>query len=173
MTPPFVPNIKSTDDTHYFDEEDPISDFSESTFGTPPTAEEIAEALKPFPRDIQTIAKCFIEHPHDSVKLKKVEREIDAFPMTEDQKEYLKGFVKHYGRKEKKRPRDRLLRDKDTAAKVLELRKKGAFLGYTYRRYRPRRESMNRCGFSRQGSVLVGSGATKRPVWHRPRLSIH
>jgi protein-serine/threonine kinase len=173
MTPPFVPNIKSMDDTQYFDEEDPISDFSESTSGPPPTAEEIAEALKPFSQEIQTIAKGFIERPNDSVKLKKVEREIDAFPMCEEQKEYLKGFVKHYGRKEKKRPRDRLLRDKDTAPKVLELRKKGAFLGYTYRRYRPCRQSMSKSSSSRQGSVVVGSGAAKRPVWPRARLSIH
>jgi hypothetical protein len=56
----------------------------------------------------------------------------------------LKGFVKRYGRKEKKRPRDRLLRDRDFAPKVLELRKRGAFLGYTYRRIRFRKESFAR-----------------------------
>ena len=173
MVPAFVPNIKSMDDTHYFDEEDPISDFSESTSSPPPTAEEIADALKPFNREIQTLAKGFIERPHDSVKLRKFEKEIDGFVICEEQREYLKGFVKHYGRKEKKRPRDRLLRDKDTASKVLELRKKGAFLGYTYRRYRPRKEYMHRAGSSRQGNVIVGSGTAKRTVWHRGRLSIH
>ena len=170
MVPPFVPNIKSLDDTHYFDEEDPISDFSESTSSPLPTAEEIADALRPFDKNIQTLAKTFIERPHDSVKLRKVEKEIDGFPVCDEQKEYLKGFVKHYGRKEKKRPRDRLLRDKDMAPKVLELRKKGAFLGYTYRRYRPRKD---RRGSSRQGSAVVGSGSAKRTVWHRARLSIH
>lgn len=36
--------------------------------------------------------------------------------------------------REKKRPRDRVLRDKDARRKVLEIRKKGAFPGYTYRR---------------------------------------
>jgi len=173
MTPPFVPNIKSLDDTHYFDEEDPISDFSESTSGPPPTADEIAEALKRFPHEIQAIARDYVERPHDSVKLKKVEREIDACVMCEEQKEYLKGFVRHYGRKEKKRPRDRLLRDKEAAPKVLELRKKGAFLGYTYRRYRPRRGSMGGAGSSRQGSVGVGGGTAKRAVWPRSRMSIH
>ncbi|KAJ9649049.1 hypothetical protein H2199_000962 [Coniosporium tulheliwenetii] len=39
-------------------------------------------------------------------------------------------------KKEKKRPRDRLLRDPQVGREVLELRKKGAFLGYTYRRPR-------------------------------------
>ena len=173
MTPPFVPDIKSIDDTHYFDEEDPISDFSESLSGPPPTADDIAEALNPFSREIQTIAKSFIERPHDSVRLRKAERDIDALPMCEEQREYLKSFVKHYGRKEKKRPRDRLLRDKDVAPKVLELRKKGAFLGYTYRRFRPRRDGLSGAGPNRQGGVVVGSGTSKRNVWHRARLSIH
>lgn len=170
--PPFVPNIKSVDDTHYFDEEDPISDFSESTSGPAPTAEDISQALRPFNREIQTLAKGFVERPHDSVKLKKVEREIDAFVMCDEQKDYLKAFVKHYGRKEKKRPRDRLLRDRETAPKVLELRKRAAFLGYTYRRFRPNRERVMRNGSVRTGSV-ASSNTGKRQVWHRARLSIN
>lgn len=36
--------------------------------------------------------------------------------------------------KEKKRARDKILRDPKLGKKVMELRKKGAFLGYTYRR---------------------------------------
>jgi hypothetical protein len=39
-------------------------------------------------------------------------------------------------KKEKKRPRDKLLRDPQVGRTVLELRKKGAFMGYTYRRPR-------------------------------------
>ncbi|KAH7064482.1 hypothetical protein BKA63DRAFT_572381 [Paraphoma chrysanthemicola] len=37
-------------------------------------------------------------------------------------------------KKEKKRPRDKMLRDPHVGRAVLELRKKGAFVGYTYRR---------------------------------------
>lgn len=37
-------------------------------------------------------------------------------------------------KKEKKRPRDKILRDPRTAKIALEMRKRGAFLGYTYRR---------------------------------------
>ena len=170
MVPPFVPNIKSMDDTHYFDEEDPISDFSDSVSASTPTAEEITDALKPFNREIQILAKVFIERPHDSTRLRKVEREIDAFVMGEEQKDYLKAFVRHYGRKERKRPRDRLLRDKDTAPKVLELRKKGAFLGYTYRRFKPAKGSIGRSGNSRVPTI-GGSTSGKRTVWHRARLS--
>jgi protein-serine/threonine kinase len=166
MTPPFIPNIKSMDDTHYFDEEDPISDFSDSVSAPQPTVQQIAEALKPFNREIQILATGFIERPHDSVRLKKVEKEIDQFVMREEEKEYLKTFVKTFGRKERKRPRDRLLRDRSIAPMVLELRKKGAFLGYTYRRIEMVQE---RAG---AGVVAVG-GAGKRNVWHRARLSIH
>ncbi|KAF1840324.1 Serine/threonine-protein kinase-like protein cbk1 [Cucurbitaria berberidis CBS 394.84] len=39
-------------------------------------------------------------------------------------------------KKEKKRPRDKLLRDPLVGRTVLEIRKKGAFVGYTYRRPR-------------------------------------
>ena len=168
-TPPFVPEIKSMEDTHYFDEEDPISDFSESLETHPATFEEIAQALRPFNREIQILATSFIERPYDSSRLRKMEKEIDGFNMAEEQKDYLKAFVKHYGKKEKKRPRDRLLRDKDIAPRVLELRKKGAFLGYTYRRMRGGRETNRRGG----GAVSIGSAAAKRTVWHRARLSIH
>jgi len=168
--PPFVPEITSKEDTQYFDEDEPISDFSDSVSGPPPTTQEISDALKPFNREIQIIAKGYVETLHDSIKLRRVEREIDGFMMCDEQKEYLKAFVKHYGRKEKKRPRDKLLRDREMAPKVLELRKKGAFLGYTYRKFRH--------GKGSQGSSLVGSqksigSVSKKNVWHRARLSIH
>ncbi|CAI6335355.1 unnamed protein product [Periconia digitata] len=41
---------------------------------------------------------------------------------------------RRHGAKDKKRPRDKLLRDPTVGRTVLELRKKGAFIGYTYRR---------------------------------------
>ncbi|KAL3419052.1 Serine/threonine-protein kinase cbk1 [Phlyctema vagabunda] len=168
MTPPFVPDIKAQDDTHYFDEEDTISDFSESAPDKKPDPNEVASALRSFNREIQILAVGYIDKPHDSTRLKKVEKEIDTFHLSEEKKDYLKAFVKHYGKKEKKRPRDRLLRDKEFAGKVLELRKKGAFLGYTYRRIRRGRESA-----TGNGGYVVGSVNGGRPVWHRSRLSIH
>lgn len=169
--PPFVPDITSMEDTQYFDEDEPISDFSESVSGPPPTKEEISDALKPFNREIQIIAKGYVATPHDTVRLRKVEKEIDSFVMGDEQKEYLKAFVKHYGRKEKKRPRDKLLRDRETAPKVLELRKKGAFLGYTYRRFRGSRGSTAQNGAGSQ--ISAGGSMSKKTVWHRARLSIH
>ena len=173
MTPPFVPNIKSMDDTHYFDEEDPISDFSASASAAEPTTEGIAEALKKFNRELQVLATGFIERPYDSIKLRKVEKEIEALNVSDEQKNYLKGFVKRYGRKEKKRPRDRLLRDRELASKVLELRKRGAFLGYTHRRIRKSNMGIGKWEGSEQSGGFAISNPGKRTVWHRARLSIH
>lgn len=49
----------------------------------------------------------------------------------------VQGFQKIKSRKrEKKRPRDKLLRNPEVGRVVLEIRKKGAFIGYTYRRPR-------------------------------------
>lgn len=165
LLPPFIPDIKSTEDTHYFDEEEPISDFSESTSQPPATIEDITDALKPFAPEIQILAAGYVAKPTDSIKIRKIEREIDSFNVCDEQKDYLKGFVRHYGRKEKKRPRDRCLRDRDIASKVLELRKKGAFLGYTYRRIRYTK--------SGSGTVRRADSMRKKTVWHRARLSIH
>lgn len=114
------------------------------------------------------MATSFISRPHDSARLRKVEREVDALGLVDEQKEYLKAFMKHYGKKEKKRPRDKLLRDRETAPKVLELRKKGAFLGYTYKRM-VRKQSMGRAA----AGIHAGGSVGKRTVWHRARLSIH
>ncbi|KAJ8071595.1 hypothetical protein OCU04_001918 [Sclerotinia nivalis] len=169
MPPPFIPNIKSMDDTHYFDEEEPISDFSESVAAVTPTVQQIADALKPFNREIQILATGFIERPHDTVRLKRVEKEIDQFNMRDEEKEYLKRFVKTFGKKERKRPRDRLLRDKDIAPKILELRKKGAFLGYTYRRI----DAGVGCARYGTGGGVVAQGSWRANVWHRARLSVH
>ncbi|EKD15529.1 serine/threonine-protein kinase cbk1 [Drepanopeziza brunnea f. sp. 'multigermtubi' MB_m1] len=114
--PPFVPDIKSLDDTHYFDEEDPISDFSDSNSDFNHTAEDISKALRSFNNEIKGEAIKFVTIPHDSLRLKKFERWVeDHGKIPDEQKEYLKDFARTYGQKEKKRPRDRLLRDKDTA----------------------------------------------------------
>jgi len=100
-----------------------------------------------------------------------MEKEIDMFNLSEEQKDYLKSFVRLYGRKEKKRPRDRLLRDGEIKGKVMELRKKGAFLGYTYRRIRDRDGDVvgERRISGHRSPLPAGKGRT---VWHRARLSV-
>jgi hypothetical protein len=54
-----------------------------------------------------------------------------------EEKEMLKHFVRLYGQKERKRPRDILLRDQDLKEGVMDIRKKTAFMGYAWRRMRP------------------------------------
>ncbi|KAH8726423.1 hypothetical protein GQ44DRAFT_825763 [Phaeosphaeriaceae sp. PMI808] len=64
-------------------------------------------------------------------------------------------------RKEKKRPRDKLLRDPQVGRTVLELRKKGAFVGYTYRSPRlliPELEELNGAASSSLMRASVASG---------------
>jgi protein-serine/threonine kinase len=173
MTPPFVPAIKTADNTQYFDEEDPISDFSSSHDSapglSPPTEDELEAALRCFNSEIKILARSYVMTAYDSTRLRKIEHEIDAFCMGDEQKDYLRGFVRAYGRKEKKRPRDRLLRDKEVAKKVLEERKRGAFLGYSYRRIR--RGSVGDVGMRATVNVSNGKGKSSA-VWGRGRISM-
>ncbi|KAI6354349.1 hypothetical protein MCOR25_008644 [Pyricularia grisea] len=198
LPPPFVPQIRSADDTKYFDDdEDPISDWSDTEPSTPGDGEaettvigtaamttstadtingatsiihaavdspvdsprtsrnynggvvtaltrqqvreaEIAAWLRGFRRCIQKAARHWVQVPYDALRLRNIDLRIESLPdLTVEQREILRRFVRIFGRKEKKRPRDRLLRDRQTKGIVLELRKRNAFLGYTWRRMRP------------------------------------
>lgn len=242
ITPPFVPQIGSVEDTHYFDEEEPISDWSDSSsdededededddgnntgqggpdapavfeanplaqdhalspafFGEKPTptmtnqgpfapppphpivagivhnghpstairrspqkTAAMQAQLAAFPRHARGVLAQFVATPYDSIRLKRMDREIDAVvgagagagasgshaptattttttAMVHQQFQQvrladdMKAFVRAFGRRERKRPRDRLLRDRRTKATVLRVRKQMAFLGYTFRR---------------------------------------
>ncbi|KAI1142716.1 kinase-like protein [Hypoxylon sp. FL0543] len=168
ISPPFVPKLSGCEDTHYFDEEEPISDWSESV---PETSSEIEDlSLNPliagsavngypsppiprispyrspekmavmqaqlsmFPRHLRGVIGQFVCVPYDSAKLKRMEHEIEAMAPDVDLCDAMKAFVRAFGRRERKRPRDRLLRDRNTKELVLEVRKQTAFMGYTYRR---------------------------------------
>ncbi|KAI8954294.1 kinase-like domain-containing protein [Xylaria longipes] len=137
ITPPFVPQIAGVEDTHYFDEEDPISDWSESCSDDddddtdPQKMAAMQSQLSAFPRHARGMLAQFVAAPYDSTRLKRMDREINALPVLADQ---MKAFVRAFGRRERKRPRDRLLRDRKTKATVLEIRRQTAFLGYTFRR---------------------------------------
>lgn len=105
LKPPFVPKVKSWEDTKYFEEDEPVSDVEESSDDS-----SAKENIEP-----QTL---------DNLKDDKEKaKDVDGAKS--------KGKK---GKKEKRRPRDLILRDKQVGKKVLELRKRGAFLGYTYRR---------------------------------------
>lgn len=139
MKPPFVPQIDSAEDTHYFDESEPIIDSSDSSQVSPEvTPEDVRAVLYDFDLSVQNLAIELIGKPYDSTKLRELDHHIDGqMGLSTNEKEILKHFVRLYGKKERKRPRDRLLRDKECKDIVMDVRKKTAFMGYTWRRMRP------------------------------------
>ena len=120
--PPFVPVVESRDDTKYFDEEDPVSDVDDATSqGLEQDAlacELTKTAGKHAARQLDGANGRF--HTNTEAIIKEVSMLRPAGKRAKD--------------KAKKRPRDKILRDRDVGRKALNLRKKGAFIGYTYRR---------------------------------------
>jgi protein-serine/threonine kinase len=141
ITPPFVPQIKSLEDTRYFEEDEPISDWSGSSISNiyePLTFHQVQAILHEYSDYVQAVAMELVTTPHDALKLRQIHEAIDSdIHLLSTEKDVLKDFVRLYGRKERKRPRDRLLRDPQIKSTVLDVRRKTAFLGYTWRRVRP------------------------------------
>ncbi|KAJ4303233.1 hypothetical protein N0V90_002126 [Kalmusia sp. IMI 367209] len=112
--PPFVPRVHGGQPiTKYFDDEAEIMSASDhldsSSYDHGPEGGDGADGEKDTDSGVGEGKAC--EGP---VKVKKLQRR----------------------KKDRKRPRDKLLRDPQVGRTVLELRKKGAFVGYTYRRPR-------------------------------------
>lgn len=134
--PPFVPDIKSREDTRYFDD-DPISDVDDAST----SYSEYTESGSPFTKDcIKPISAAHADFVPKSPKFAinpKCNLMENEFIPDCGANGVGKVGLDHKSKKgrEKKRPRDRILRDKDVGRKALELRKRGAFLGYTYRRH--------------------------------------
>lgn len=133
--PPFVPKVKSWEDTKYFDEDEPISDVDDvSTDASAEDAnngpEDTVTSPKQYPMADGPGADTVLRGP---IEMKPSAGAIVAQNGQEEvaQKPAGKG---HRKKKEKKRPRDKILRDEKVGRKVLDIRKRGAFLGYTYRR---------------------------------------
>ncbi|PWY78190.1 kinase-like protein [Aspergillus heteromorphus CBS 117.55] len=110
--PPFIPKVKGWEDTRYFDDagyEHEHEDVTAPSDGDHPE-DDSAEPAEPAPAQDQG------EPP-----------QYDDIVSQPPPKNRRRG-------KDKKRPRDKLLRDRKVRKTVLEMRKRGAFLGYTYRR---------------------------------------
>lgn len=125
--PPFVPDVSGRDDTKYFDEEEPISDVDDAAS----QSDQLGASDEGMRDDVPDTARL--------TQVDGAQGQDDLLPNPavpgrggKDGAGAGKGEVGKV--KEKKRPRDRVLRDKEVGRKVLEIRKKGAFLGYTYRR---------------------------------------
>ncbi len=190
IIPPHVPQLRAVDDTRYFDEEEEISDWSDSESETsdseqqencdPETKrgpcreaavhlgpgpvpgpslgpfgpsketvivsdarsraklEEARLALRGLRRSVQKWALAAIATPYDTARLRNIEVQIENMEgLSSAERATLREFMRLFGRRDRKRPRDRLLRDKNTRSVVMEVRKKTAFLGYTWRRMHP------------------------------------
>ena len=121
--PPFVPDVKGGDDTKYFDEDEPVSDVDD-------TASQSYTSDIPNQRGGKVVDGAAevtqVDGPYGQG-----ERSQDLNAERDGQSGDRAGAA---GVKDKKRPRDKVLRDGEVGRAVLDLRKKGAFLGYTYRR---------------------------------------
>ncbi|OQE84944.1 hypothetical protein PENNAL_c0025G03021 [Penicillium nalgiovense] len=116
--PPMVPRVRSWEDTRYFDDwklaSNEIEDAASSDSVDPG---QDPDAITPGNQEMSPA--------EDAVKPPVAETTPRAA------QEQAKDAEK---KKQKKRPRDKILRDRQMSNTVLDIRKKGAFLGYTYRR---------------------------------------
>ncbi|RDW93768.1 serine/threonine-protein kinase [Aspergillus mulundensis] len=124
MSPPFVPKVRGWEDTRYFEDGEYPTDHDDES--TDSEADQANEGVSPEGKGGL--------HKHESPSKNDV-RPSAHLPGNDGAKDNAKppakGKKKH---KEPRRPRDKILRDKRLRRTVLEMRKKGAFLGYTYRR---------------------------------------
>ncbi|QPG99806.1 hypothetical protein C2857_002598 [Epichloe festucae Fl1] len=140
ISPPFIPRITSLDDTHYFDESDHFTELMASSETEPadPKPEDIRWVLRDCRPVVQNLAIELLATPYDSARLRSTDRRIDrTFHITPAERKTLKAFLRMHKRKEQKRPRDILLRDLSTKTTAMNVRKRTAFMGYTWRRMRP------------------------------------
>jgi len=97
--------------------------------------EAVSALLRGMRAKVHTFATELVATPYDP---RGVDRLVDDEPgILDHERDILKQFVRAYGRKEKKSPRDPLLRDEGTRKVVMAQRKKLSFMGYTWRRRRP------------------------------------
>ncbi|MCJ1395048.1 hypothetical protein MMC18_007929 [Xylographa bjoerkii] len=136
---PDVPDVKSRYDTKYFDEDEPISDVDDAS-STSSVQEQELRAQEAYEEGIAAAYAATLENQRNMDGMQNMNDAIRVGSTKVDAAttaELVLVGNKDLKIKEKKRPRDRILRDTQVAKQVLDLRKKGAFLGYTYRRPRP------------------------------------
>lgn len=123
--PPFVPRVHGGQPiTKYFDDEAEIMSASDHLDSS---SYEVFPAPGPFGTALRTIPA------EDNMPTVKKTSAFDPIAPT-GLSTSLNRIRKR--RREKKRPRDKLLRDVEVGRAVMEIRKRGAFVGYTYRRPR-------------------------------------
>ncbi|KAJ5899229.1 hypothetical protein N7495_003973 [Penicillium taxi] len=123
VQPPLIPRVHDWEDTRYFDDWKDLEDMGQESDDN--TSNASCEELDTKPNDEQ-------EKVSLARNLAPSQRPVGAVP-TAQAKLSPKELEKNKEKK-KKRPRDKILRDKKVGKAAFEIRKRGAFLGYTYRR---------------------------------------
>lgn len=128
MRPPFVPQIRAGQDlTKYFDDETQIISSKDAAANSDADSTMSVDEGSRGSHD-------------DSLRAEDEEEPMDvtddsaAKQVKGEERGKEKGKGKARNNKEKRRARDKLLRDPALKRQVMEARKKGAFVGYTYRR---------------------------------------
>jgi len=117
--PPFTPRVKSWEDTKYFDDEGPISDIESGT------SEDDSQPLK---LDVATL-----DPSHHQQEAQAINPETPGVELEQKLTPPL-SYMQAKKPKEKKRPRDKILRDPNVGKMALQMRKDSAFIGYGYRK---------------------------------------
>ena len=145
MKPPEVPKVSSFSDTRYFEQEGSLSDVEDASSSATFWERQML-AQEHFEHDVvrvykENLAQAEVADQLDGLRVLDDAMEIER--LKKNAAEILGGALLDPARtkmgmrqKETKRPRDRILRDLSVAGEALELRKAGAFVGYTYRRPR-------------------------------------
>lgn len=95
------------------------------------------EFLRPLRCTLQEIALAAVSTLLDADRLRALEQYLDQLPgTTAAERGHLREFVQRFGQRERKRPRDRLLRDGRMKRVAMEVRRRTAFLGYEWQRIR-------------------------------------
>lgn len=143
--PPFVPRVKSWEDTKYFDDEGPVSDIDTAT-SDDGSQSLYLENNPPTPSCHQQEAQSIIPETPAA------EKGLSANPLA---------MIKVKKAKEKKRPRDKVLRDVACGRMALQMRKNDAFNGYSYHRSKNISEVIDEVlaeeGVLRESDLIIGS----------------
>ncbi|KAJ6008339.1 hypothetical protein N7540_012315 [Penicillium herquei] len=123
--PPRVPRVRNWEDTRYFDDwKKSVGNIEEASHESDSERRDDERDEKPEPDGVDNFDSITNSAQPDQPGP-------DTSPAADGNAQKAPDADR---RKEKKRPRDKILRDKKLSRAAMEIRKRGAFLGYTYRR---------------------------------------
>lgn len=124
--PPLVPRVKGWEDSRYFDDWEGLGNIDQASSDS-----DAPESDDPDANIAGTAAVSQGRHSPVPLPLERPDPDGNTVATAEPDAQQVECAAK---KREKKRPRDKILRDKRIGRAALEIRKRGAFLGYTYRR---------------------------------------